>query len=142
MTEEANLARHQAITAQAWSGMLAVLLAMLIADVVRLSMKGNFDDLVASLNADPGPTGLWVLICLICLNTLVQVAVRTVDAPVFRRAVFWLTVAYTVFFVIHQVVHLLSGEGFSIHTILDLTHHTLGVWACWAAYQWAWKARR
>ena len=128
--------RYRAIIAQAWSGMLAVLLTMFIADLVRLSIGGQFSELAASLAADPGRNGLWILVCLICANALIQVAVRTFDALPFRRGVFWVSVAYTAFFVLHQVLHVMSGEGFSIHTILDLTHHALGAWACWASYQW------
>lgn len=129
--------RYRAITAQAWSGMLAVLLTMFIADLVRLSMDGQFSTLAESLAADPGRNGLWILVSLICVNTLLQVAVRTFDAPLFRKVVFWISVAYTVFFVLHQVLHVLSGEGLSIHTILDLTHHALGLWACWASHHWS-----
>lgn len=130
-------ARYRAITAQAWSGMLVILLTMFIADLVRLSMQGQFSELAKSLATDPGRTGLWVLVALICVNTLVQVAVRTFDAPLFRKVVFWVSVAYTAFFVLHQVVHVVSGESFGLHTVLDFTHHVLGLWACWASFQWS-----
>ena len=129
--------RYRAITAQAWSGMLAVLLTMFIADLVRLSIKGPYAELAESLAADPGLTGLWVLVCLICLNALVQVAVRAFDGAAFRRLVFWTSVLYTAFFIWHQVAHVLSGERFGLHTVLDLTHHVLGLWACWASFRWS-----
>lgn len=135
-------ARYRAITAQSWSGMLVVLLAMLIADMDRLAIQGSYGELSQSLAADPGLTGLWVLVSLMCLNSLVQVSVHTFDAPLFRRAVFWTSVAYTAFFVLHQATHIIAGERFSLHTILDLTHHVLGLWACWASSRWASLARR
>lgn len=128
--------RFRAITAQAWTGMLAVLLTMLIADVDRLAMQGSYENLAESLGEDPGMRGLWILIGLICLNALIQVAVRTFDGSNFRRAVFWTSVAYTAFFVLHQAAHIWAGERFSLHTILDVTHHALGLWACWASSQW------
>lgn len=129
--------RFRAITAQAWSGMLVVLLTMFIADVVRFSMQGEYSQLTTSLAADPGHVGLWVLVCLICANALVQVAVHTFDAPRFRLAVFWASVLYTAFFVAHQAVHVFSGESLGLHTVLDFTHHALGLWACWASRQWS-----
>jgi hypothetical protein len=132
--------QFRAITAQAWSGMLAVLLTMFIADMVRLAMLGQYSELTTSLSADPGRAGLWVLVCLICLNTLVQVAVHTFDAPLFRKAVFWVSALYTVFFMLHQAVHVASGESFGLHTVLDFTHHALGLWACWASRQWSTSA--
>jgi hypothetical protein len=128
--------RYRAITAQAWAGMLAVLLAMLIADVDRLAIQGSYEHLAESLGDDPGSTGLWILVALICLNALVQVAVRTFAGRGFRRAVFWTSVAYTAFFVLHQAAHVWAGERFSLHTLLDLTHHALGLWACWASSRW------
>lgn len=133
--------RYRAITVQAWSGMLAVLLAMLLADVVRLAMRGSYEDLAESLGDDPGSSGLWILVGLICLNALLQVAVRTFAGPGFRRAVFWTSAAYTAFFVFHQAAHIWAGERFSLHTILDLTHHVLGLWACWASSRWLKLAR-
>lgn len=62
--------RFRAITAQSWSGMLAVLLTMFIVDLVRFSMLGQYAELSKSLAADPGSTGLWILVCFICLNVL------------------------------------------------------------------------
>jgi hypothetical protein len=134
--EKQEGSRYRAMTAQAWSGMLAVLLAMLVADLDRLAMRGSYEDLAESLSGDPGVGGLWILTGLICANALLQVAIRTFDARSFRRAVFWLSAAYTAFFVVHQVVHIWSGERFTLHTILDVTHHVLGVWACWASSHW------
>jgi len=129
--------RYRSITVQAWSAMLMVLLTMLIADVDRLAIEGSYAQLAASLRNDPGLTGLWVLVGLICLNSLVQVAVRTFDAPPFRRLVFWTSVAYTAFFILHQGAHIVAGERFSLHTILDVTHHALGLSACWASHRWS-----
>ena len=129
--------RYRAIIVHAWSGMLAILLTMLIADVVRYAMQGPYNELSTALASDPGAGGLWVLIGLICMNALVQVSVHTFDARFFRLAVFWAGIAYTLFFVSHQVAHVLAGEGFGLHTILDLTHHGLGGWACWASFRWS-----
>jgi hypothetical protein len=50
--------------------MLAVLLTMFIVDLVRFSMLGQYAELSKSLAADPGSTGLWILVCFICLNVL------------------------------------------------------------------------
>ena len=119
--------RFRTITVQSWSGMLAVLLTMSIVDLLRFSMLGQYAELSKSLAADPGSTGLWILVCFICINVLIQSAVRTFDAPRFRKTVFWISVAYTAFFVLHQFVHILAGENFGLHTVLDFTHHALGL---------------
>jgi hypothetical protein len=138
MAEHPNLVvRARGIVAQAWAGMLAILLTMLVADLVRLSIRAPYSELAESLAGDPGLGGLWVLVCLICFNALLQVAVRTFEGRGFVLLVFWLSVGYTLFFLFHQLVHVWSGERFSMHTILDFTHHALGIWACWAAWRWS-----
>jgi hypothetical protein len=116
--------------------MLAVLLMMLQADVVRLAMFGPYSDLSLALAADPGISGLRALVFLACANVLMQVAIHTFDGKGFSLFVVVVTAAYTMFFMGHQVVHLVSGEGIGLQTALDVTHHLLGVWAMWAAGCW------
>lgn len=139
-TDEAS--RYSSIVAQAWSGMLALLLLMFISDVLRLFMLADFDAMAQALAVDPGDTGLAVLTAMACFNVLVQMALRTLDSPALRQFVFWASVAYTGFFLLHQVVHLAGGEEMGVHSLLDFTHHALGVWACWAARRWAQAAGR
>ncbi len=134
--------KYQALVAQGWSGMLFLLLTMFITDLVELSLPGDFKALSMRLSLDPGMVGLWVLAGIICLNVVGQMAIRAVYKRSCRWWVFGVTVAYVAFFLLHQIVHLLNGEGFDIHFILDTTHHVVGFWAIWAAYRWARLATR
>lgn len=129
--------KYQGIVVQGWMGMLVLLLTMFITDLVEFSMRGEYQELSALLSTDPGAGGLWVLSILICFNVIAQMSIRSVHRSGCRWRVFWFTVGYVAFFVIHQVVHLLNGDGFDIHFILDTTHHVIGVWSAWAAYKWA-----
>lgn len=133
-TDEA--CKYSAIVAQAWSGMLALLLLMFISDLLRLLMLADFDAMAQALAVDPGDKGLALLTAMACFNVLVQMALRTFDSPALRQFVFWSSLAYTGFFMLHQVVHLAGGEEMGVHSLLDFTHHALGVWACWAARRW------
>lgn len=128
---------YQALTAQGWSAMLLLLLAMFITDLVEFSMRGAYQALSAQLRDDPGAVGLWLLSVLICLNVIAQMAIRSVHHDRCRWRVFWFTAAYAVFFMGHQLVHLFAGEGLDIHFVLNVTHHLIGIWAAWAAYRWA-----
>lgn len=129
--------KYQAITVQAWAGMLALLLMMFIADIERLAMQGQYTELAEALADDPGKSGLWILVFLASFNAVMQLAVRTFESKPFRVFVFWVTVAYTVFFILHQVVHFVGGETLGLHTPLDIAHHVLGIWGCWASRRWA-----
>ncbi len=129
--------KYQDILVQGWTGMLFLLLLMFITDIIEQSIDGSFQNMSAFLAKDPGITGLWFLAGLICVNVLVQMCVRTFQGKLCRKMIFILTIVYTLFFLLHQVFHLISGEGFDIHFMIDITHHILGTWACWAAYQLA-----
>lgn len=83
---------------------------MFISDLLRLFMLSDFDALAQALAMEPGDSGLAVLTALACFNTLVQM--------VLRKFIFWASVAYTGFFMLHQVVHLAGGEE-------------MGVRSCW-----------
>lgn len=129
--------KYQGILLQGWVGMLFILITMLITDVLEYSMRGEYEELSVLLAHDPGVTGLWFLSVMICFNVIAQMLIRTIDKKACVWRAFWVSLVYTLFFVVHQVVHVISGEGFDIHTILGVTHHVLGFWATWAAYNWA-----
>ena len=128
--------KYQGMIVQGWIGMLFLLITMFITDLVEFAIRGGYEEMSALLTADPGISGLWFLACLICLNVLAQMSIRALHKKTCRWLVFFVTLSYTLFFVAHQVVHLINGEGFDIHFIIDITHHIIGFWACWAAYKW------
>jgi hypothetical protein len=130
---------YRTVISTAWAGMLAVLLAMLMIDTLRYAMAGAYQELTAVLAHDPGAMGLQVLVAMLCLNTLVQVLVHIASSKPWRAALFVLTVLYTLFFLAHQIVHLAMGETLGLHTLLDVTHHLLGVLGCWGCWKW-WKS--
>jgi hypothetical protein len=121
------------IIVQGWMGMLSLLLLMMLTDLTEAGMKGDF----SSLLKDPGMKGLWFIVVMVSANVLVQISVRAFEGKSFRWAVFGLTAFYTLVFIGHQATHLMAGEGFDIHFILDIVHHVLGFWASMAAYRWA-----
>lgn len=127
---------YPSLISHTWLGMLALLITMLMVDVLSHAMRGDYKELSEALAKDPGPTGLRVLVCMICFNALIQALVHTSSAGPFRLTILVLSVLYTAFFVAHQIVHLFGGEKPGLHSILDLTHHALGFLAIWAAWQW------
>jgi hypothetical protein len=121
------------IIAKGWSGMLFLLFLMMIADIVECGIKNDF----SFLTKDPGSKGLWFIVIMTIINVSIQISVQTFESKKFRWFVFSLTLLYTLFFIGHQVVHLVMGEGIDIHFFLDITHHLLGIWAVIFAYKWA-----
>lgn len=120
MTETTQV-DYRAITVQAWSAMFVVLLAI------------QFRGFVESSRDDFSPGGLLWIFCT-CLNPLVQVAVRTLDSPRFRFAVFEISCAYTALIILD---HFLAVKAYQSHQLFYFLHHVLGLWACWASRRWA-----
>ena len=121
------------IIAQGWTGMLFLLFLMMLVDLNEFGMKGDFSALIK----DPGIVGLWFVVIMASVNVLIQILIKTFDAKPFRWIIFGATVVYTLIFVGHQLDHLSSGVVFDFHFIIDIVHHTLGIWASIAAYRWA-----
>jgi hypothetical protein len=121
------------IISKGWSGMLFLLFLMMITDIVEGGIKNDFSILIK----DPGVKGLWFIAIMTIMNVIIQILIQTLENKKFRWFVFGLTLLYTLFFVGHQVNHILSGEGIDIHFFLDITHHFLGIWATIFAFKWA-----
>lgn len=132
---EAKLAQLQMknIISKGWSGMLFLLFLMMLTDIIEGGMKKDFTLLIQ----DPGIRGLWFIAFMTITNVCVQMAIYTFEDRNFRWFVFGLTLFYTLFFIGHQLNHILSGEGIDIHFFLDITHHAIGFWATRYAYKWA-----
>jgi len=125
--------RLRAIIAQGYVAMFLLMMMMTITDLVELGMAGSFSRLLV----DPGTEGLWALAVVACVNVAAQLAAHLVQRPAARWVLFALTAAYTLFFVGHQASHLLAGEGFEIHSLLDFSHHGAGIVASISAFRLA-----
>lgn len=124
------------IVSAAWGGMLGILLAMLVLDLLRETMADRQAALPQLLASDPGPRGLRVLVCLIAVNAVMQPVIHLSSSHVFRVTLFAVTALYTLFFLAHHLVHAAQGEGPGLHTVLDLAHHVTGAIGTWAAWAW------
>jgi len=127
---------YRAVVATSWGGMLALLIAMLILEPLRYAMNGQYEALTSLLRHDPGPTGLQVLIALLCLNVLVQVTVHARECRTAKVSILVLSVLYGMFFLIHTVAHFLGGDALGMQLVLDMTHHALAALAIWGAWRW------
>jgi len=124
--------RIVSVISKSFSGMLFLLFFMMLTDIVECGMKDDF----TLLQQDPGIKGLYFILTMTIINVMLQITVFTTRKALFRKAVFIISILYTLFFVAHQVIHLASGEGIDIHFFLDITHHILGIIAIVFSYKW------
>jgi len=131
-----NQTNYRSVVATAWAGMLALLIVMLILEPLRYAMRGDYAALSELLRVDPGNRGLLVLVALICLNALVQVVVQARSCRPAKVAVLVTSALYGLFFLGHNLVHLIGGESLGLQSLLDVTHHVLAAAAIWGAWRW------
>lgn len=128
--KEKNL---QSIIAQGYVGMLFLLVMMTVSDLTVAGLSKNLD----LLQNDPGTIGLWMTAVLLCINVLIQIAVRTFDGKKFRQSIYVASIIYMLLFVAHQIFHFAAGDGVTIDLMYDTTHHIIGVWVIVYARKWA-----
>lgn len=134
MTEKDNGIGLAQILAQGWNAMFAVYIANLVLDLIRCNVMNS----CGAWSAHIGPGGLVVISIVMFIYVLVPIAVRTYSAHWFRYTVIGITAFMTLFYIAHELTHLLAGDKpFGIAHILDLTHHVIGVSMIVVAAKWA-----
>ena len=120
--------------AQGWSMMLMAFILILFCNLMKSAIHGDFHGWIK----DPGMGGLPILVSVMVIYIFMPMLVRTISAQWFRWVVVALAVFFTMFFVAHQLSHVLAGDReFDIIQALDFTHHTLGIWVVVLASKWA-----
>ncbi|WP_265706905.1 TubC N-terminal docking domain-related protein [Verminephrobacter aporrectodeae] len=72
------------------------------------------------------------------LQRVLAMFALVVRARWFRCVIAGVTIMATLFFVAHEIAHLLTGDmPFGMRHALDFSHHLLGIWVTTAAIQWA-----
>lgn len=117
-----------------WVLMLLTLLAMFCVDLARSAIDENF----SAWRRDMSQGGLLVMLGVLGVYLLTPMFALNPRGRWFR----WLLVALgalaTLFFIAHQVGHLLAGDKpFGMRHVLDFSHHLLGAWVTVAALRWA-----
>ena len=123
----------KSIIVQGYVGMLFLLIMMTVSDLTVAGLSQNFD----LLQNDPGTAGLWMTAVILCINILIQIAIRTFDGKKFRQGIYVMSIIYVLLFVAHQIFHFVAGDGVTIDLMYDTTHHIIGVWVIIYARKWA-----
>ena len=118
----------------AWLCWLLIVLTMGVVDLVQSAVIVDF----TKFDKDPGQEGLNMLIIVMTIYALMPILVRTIDNVIFRWFVVAAAVFFTMFFIAHEVSHLIIGDmPWGIRHSLDLAHHAIGIWMTIIAGKWA-----
>ena len=123
----------KSIIVQGYVGMLFLLVMMTLSDLTAAGISQNLN----LLQNDPGIVGLWMTAILLCINILIQIAIRTFNDRKFRQSIYVASIIYMLLFVAHQIFHFVAGDGVTIDLMYDITHHVIGIWVIIYARKWA-----
>jgi hypothetical protein len=117
-----------------WTGMAFILLWMFVASLMQSAIRQNFNPLSNHVQTFE----LVAMTIYICINVLMQISIKQVNAKGFRWFAFGIVVIYAMTFVGHHLQHIIVyEERFNLNTVLNLTHHIAGASAAVATYRWA-----
>ncbi|WP_297956611.1 hypothetical protein [uncultured Ruminococcus sp.] len=125
-----KLLKNKLVACIAWNAMALLAISMQTTDTLEAFLNDNVD-FVHHL----GMKGIWIFAIMIMVNIIMQFVIAAFDSLKTRIVSLGVTAFYTVFMIIHQVTHLISGDRFDIHFCFDLLHHTFGIIAIIAIYK-------
>ena len=124
--------------AQGWILMFLVMVCIFMLELIVQLINGD-----PFLRSPECARGLRVGVALILVHAFVPMLVCTFDGPRFRWLVTGLTGLFTLAMLAHQAMHLVTHtKEFGYFDLLDLTHHTLGLWVTLLARRWALESPR
>lgn len=116
-----------------WIGMATVLISMFVVQIIECAIQKNME----LFNADPGPKGVKMITVMLCVYALMPMAVNVFESRWFRWFTTVTTIIFTLFMILHQLNHHLTGTSLGMTImLLDFTHHTLGIWTSYMAIVW------
>ncbi|WP_169315425.1 hypothetical protein [Verminephrobacter aporrectodeae] len=124
----------RAVVVLGWVQMCMVMVAMFIIDLSRSAIGEDFSNWAGDMSYG----GLLVMTGVFTLYFFMPMFALVVRARWFRCVIAGVTIMATLFFVAHEIAHLLTGDmPFGMRHALDFSHHLLGIWVTTAAIQWA-----
>jgi len=131
--------KYRAIVAQGWTMMFIIFIAMFVMGLVKSAINEDF----SYYQTDPGYQGLAVLTVVMGIYALMPMLVKTFEGRWLGLLSAGLGVFFTMFFIAHQLAHLIEGDKpFSILHLLDIAHHILGVWVVTASVLWVKQTKK
>jgi hypothetical protein len=117
-----------------WIMMFFVLLAMFVVDLAKSAINENFENWSQDMNEG----GLMIMLVIMCIYIFIPMLTLVINAKWYRGFVIGITAFITLFFIAHEIAHMLTGDmPFGLRHILDFSHHILGVWVTIAAVKWS-----
>jgi len=130
-SKEENL---RALVAQGWTSLALVALTMFVVALMKSAVNNDFQGWATH----PGIIAVHIMIVVYAIYVFMPIFIRTFHWRVFRWVVVGITVFFMLFFVAHQLSHLVTdGEPLNIFHILDFVHHFVCLWTIIYAVQWA-----
>lgn len=125
--------KYADLASTGWVMMFLIFLAMFVIDLTKSAIAIDF----AKWSHDPGNGGLKVLIIVMLFYAFMPVLIKMTNARWFKFVAIGLAVFFTLFFIAHQLTHIVAGDKpTGLMSLLDIAHHILGVIVIYASIGW------
>ncbi|MDH5325119.1 MAG: hypothetical protein OEZ68_12575 [Gammaproteobacteria bacterium] len=139
MSQKEKSDKYSAILVQGWMAMFTIYIANLVMDMVRC----NVMDQCSTWASHIGPGGLVVITIVMFIYAVMPLLIKLISSLWFRYVAVGITAFITLFYVAHELTHLVAGDKpFGIAHTLDITHHIVGVGMIVVATLWAKSAKK
>ncbi|MBX2809742.1 MAG: hypothetical protein KTR20_14045 [Cellvibrionaceae bacterium] len=128
-----SFSKYRDLAAQGWVMMFLLVLSMFVINLVKSSIFQDF----SGWQFDPGEGGLLILVVVMVVYAFMPMFIKTFQARFFRIIAIIVAVFFTLFFIAHQLNHMIvDGRPIDFLQTLDFAHHIMGSWVAVLTFLW------
>lgn len=125
---------YQNLIAISWIVLLQIVLVMFIISILRGAVANDF----SGFAKDPGEMGTNIMIVVFTIYALLPVLVFLLTHVIFRWFYFALAIFFLLFFIAHQVTHMIvDNMPLNLYHLLDFAHHGVMILVIILSLKWA-----
>jgi hypothetical protein len=117
-----------------WIVLLQAVVVMYVVTFLRAMIDNDFTDFIRH----PGHGGANLMIVVMTIYLFIPVLVKIADWVIFRWVIFGVSIFFFLFFVAHQLTHMImDGIPLNMAHLVDFAHHIIALWVIYSAFKWA-----
>lgn len=130
-----NRSRFYQITiAISWITLLQLVVVMFIVSILRGAVANDF----SGFAKDPGEMGTNIMIVVFTIYALLPIFIFVFTHVIFRWIYFALAIFFLLFFVAHQITHMIvDNMPLNMYHLLDFAHHGVMIFVIVLSLLWA-----
>ncbi|MEJ2418821.1 MAG: hypothetical protein P8Y45_18195 [Exilibacterium sp.] len=126
--------RYRLLITIGWICLLQIVILMFLVYLMRSAVDNDF----LSWSKDPGEFGLDMMYIVFTIYIFIPILTQIFSAKIFRWFLVLIGILFFLFFVAHQLSHMIiDNTSLSLVHLLDFAHHFLSLWVIVISIRWA-----